>query len=156
MKVFFIALVVYVDDIILTSNDVNAICEVKKYLNDCFSIKDLGGLKYILGLKIARTSKGIHLYQIKYVLDLLAEYGYLECKPSSTPIAVDHQDYMKTKRLEDNTSYRKLIGKLLYLTNTRPDISYAVQQLSQHLENPHEAHLNAANRILRYLKGKPA
>lgn len=68
---------------------------------------------------------------------------------------MDNNDYMSTERLEDNTGYRKLLGKLLYLTNTRPDISYVVQQLSQHLEAPHQAHLVAAHRILRYLKGKP-
>lgn len=152
----FIALTVYVDDVILARNDESAIKEIKSYLHKCFSIKYLGRLKFIMGLEIARNKEGIHLYQRKYTLDLLAEYGFLESKSATTPISMDQQDYSQTKPLEDITGYRQLIGKLLYLTNTRPDISFAVQQLSQHLEQPHEGHLTAAHRILRYLKGKPA
>lgn len=116
----------------------------------------MGKLKYILGIEVARNKSGIHIYQRKYTLELLAKYGFLECKPATTPITIDQQDYTKTKPIEDITGYRKLIGKLLYLTNTRPDISFTVQQLSQHLERPHELHLTAAHRILRYLKGRPS
>lgn len=155
IKGYFITLDVYVDDIILASDNMNAIVEIKRYLHDCFSIKDLGQFKFILGIEIARNTKGIHMYQRKYALDLLAEYGFLDCKPCSTPIPVEQQNYLTTKALEDNSHYIKLIGKLLYFSNTRPDISYAVQQLSQHLDKLHEAHMLAAHRILHYLKGKP-
>lgn len=85
---------------------------------------------------------------------LLQNMAFLVCKPSTTPIPLNQQDYKQTKPLEDITGYRQLIGKLLYLTNRRPHVSYVVQQLSQHLEHPHEAHLSAAHGILRYLKGK--
>lgn len=142
----FVALIIYVDYIILASNNVKAIQDVKNYLNICFSIKDLGKLKFILGLEIAR----------KYTLDLLAKYGFVDCKPAPTPITTEKADFTKTGKLPYNTEYMKLIGKLLYLLNTRPDISYAVQQLSQFLDNPLEAYLTAAHRILRYLKGNPA
>lgn len=94
--------------------------------------------------------------QRKYTSDLLADYGFLECKTATTLITLDQQDYTTTKPMEDIFAYRQLIGKLLYLTNTRPGNSFVVQQLSQHLEHPHEAHLTIAHRILRYLKGKPS
>lgn len=68
---------------------------------------------------------------------------------------MDKQDFTKTKKLDCNTKYRKLVEKLPYLANKRPDIAYAVQQLSQHLKSPYEFHLTAANRVLRYLKWKP-
>lgn len=126
----FIALTVHVDDLILASNCEKEIKEVKNYLPECFSIKDFEKLKYILGLEVARNKEGIHLYQRKYTLDLLVENGLIDSKPISTPITMDKIDYTKTGKLQDNNSYRKLIGKLLYLTNTRPDIAYAVQQLS--------------------------
>lgn len=152
----FVALTVYVDDLILASNYEKEIKNIKSYLHKCFSIKDLGMLKYIRGLEVVRNKEGIHLYQQKYTLDLLAEYGFISSKQVSTPITVGTIAYIKTRKLQDNTNYRKLIGKLLYITNTNLDIAYVVQQLSQHLKNPHEAHLTAAHRILRYLKGKPA
>lgn len=93
-------------------------------------MKDLGKLKFMLGLEIARNNKGIHLYQRKYTLDLLADYGFLESKAASTPIRVTKERNQETKALENNIEYGKLVGMLLYLTITRPDISYAVQQLS--------------------------
>lgn len=92
-----VSLTVYVDDIILASDNEEAIKDVKQYLQKCFSIKDLSKLKFILGMQIARYSKGIHLYQRKYTLDLLAEYGFIECKHVSTPIITDRIDYSKTK-----------------------------------------------------------
>lgn len=70
-KGMFIALTVYIDDVILASNNMNAITEIKKYLHDCFSIKDLGKLKFILGIEIERNRNGIHMYQRKHTLDLL-------------------------------------------------------------------------------------
>ncbi|KAL4310349.1 hypothetical protein GQ457_01G030280 [Hibiscus cannabinus] len=152
----FIALVVYVDDIVLVSPSVTAITAIKHFLHETFKIKDLGDLKYFLGFEVARSSKGINLCQRKYTLELLQEFGFLECKPATTPMVpskkLSKQDGVP---LQDITLYRKLIGKLLYLTNTRPDIVFAVQQLSQFLSAPTDLHMVAAHRILRYLKGSP-
>lgn len=88
-----------------------------------------------LALEIARNNKRIHVYQRKYTLGILVEYGFLESKPCITPTSMHKKDYNSSKLIEDN-KHRKLIAKLLYLTNTRPDIAFAVQQLSQHLETP--------------------
>ena len=151
-------LLVYVDDIILMGNNIAEIQTMITLLDREFRIKDLGDLKFFLGLEIARTSKGIHLCQRKYTLDILSESGMLGCKPNLTPMDYSTKlqaDSGSLLSAESSSSYRRLIGKLIYLTNTRPDITYAVQQLSQYMATPTNAHLQAAFRILRYLKGTP-
>ena len=151
-------LLVYVDDIILTGNSESEIQDVIKLLDQAFKIKDLGNLKYFLGLEIARSSSGIHLCQRKYTLDILSDSGMLGCRPNVTPM--DYSTKLQATAgtplsTEASSSYRRLIGRLIYLTNTRPDITYAVQQLSQYMSNPTSVHQQAAYRILRYLKGTP-
>ncbi|XP_031096897.1 uncharacterized protein LOC116001147 [Ipomoea triloba] len=149
----FIALLVYVDDVILASPNLSQVQQIKSHLDKVFHIKDLGPLKFFLGLEIGRNSKGICMSQRKYTLELLEETGFLQCKPVKTPMvtSVKFSRHIGNK-LEDATQYRKLLGKLLYLTITRPDISYAIQQLSQFLDCPTDIHLQAAHRVLRYLK----
>jgi len=115
-------------------------------------------LKFFLGLEIARTNHGIHLWQRKYALDILSDSDMLGCKPHSTPMDYSVKLQMHSGNSlsdESSSSYRRLIGRLIYLTNTRPDIAYAVQQLSQYMLAPTTTHLQAAFRILRYLKGSP-
>ncbi|XP_072054345.1 uncharacterized mitochondrial protein AtMg00810-like [Arachis hypogaea] len=82
----FTVILVYVDDLVLTGNDIDEINSIKQNLDDKFKIKDLGDLKYFLGMKVARSNSGIHIYQRKYTMDLLRNFGYLDCKPLSTPI----------------------------------------------------------------------
>nr|KYP54918.1 Retrovirus-related Pol polyprotein from transposon TNT 1-94 [Cajanus cajan] len=152
----FTALLIYVDDLILAGTDIYEINSVKQHLHDSFRIKDLGPLKYFLGLEIARSSTGITVSHRKYALDILSDSGFLASKPVPSPM-------VKTLKLHNDDNdlcanpgeYRQLVGRLLYLTNTRPDISYAVQQLSQFMAAPTTAHLKAFHRILRYIKGKP-
>ncbi|KAL5562467.1 hypothetical protein UlMin_032214 [Ulmus minor] len=152
----FMALLVYVDDVIIASSDQQAIVKLKADLNKEFKLKDLGDLKYFLGLEIAHSTAGICVSQRKYVLDLLSEFGYLGCKPAITPMEVNTRLSISDEAdLPDVGMYRRLIGKLLYLTLTRPDISYAVGQLSQFLSTPKASHLQAAQRVLRYLKAVP-
>ncbi|XP_016173321.1 uncharacterized protein LOC107615806 [Arachis ipaensis] len=153
----FTAILVYVDDLVLTGNEIGEINSIKQDLDDKFKIKDLGDLKYFLGMEVARSNSGIHIYQRKYTMDLLRDFGYLDCKPLSTPF--DYSQKLSKESgtiLTDNTVYRQLIGRLLYLTNTRPDISYAVGRLSQFLNCATTSHLQTAFCVLRYLKGRPA
>ncbi|XP_071708189.1 uncharacterized protein [Rutidosis leptorrhynchoides] len=155
----FIAILVYVDEIVVTGNNLNEIEKFKLFLKLKFQIKDLGKLKYFLGIEILNNEKGICMNQRKYCLDLLSDYGMLGCKPANTPIesnlyvACDPSE--KDPLLSNITEYQKLIGRLIYLTLTRPDISYAVQVLSQFMHAALQSHLNLAFRVLRYLKCAP-
>uniref|UniRef100_A0A2N9GA05 Integrase catalytic domain-containing protein n=1 Tax=Fagus sylvatica TaxID=28930 RepID=A0A2N9GA05_FAGSY len=150
----FMALLVYVDDILIASNDMPSVHALKESLHAEFKLKDLGPLKYFLGLEVARSTKGISLCQRKYALDILSDSGLLASKPVATPMEQNLKMSQSTGDLLDDPSiYRRLVGRLLYLTVTRPDISYSVQKLSQFMSRPTNAHLTAANRVLRYIKG---
>ncbi|WVZ26252.1 hypothetical protein V8G54_004796 [Vigna mungo] len=124
---------IHVDDIIITGNDDGQIQCVTDLLHSTFRVKNLGDLTYFLGLEVARNSKGIHLSQRKYVLDLLAETGFLDNSHVPTPMVPKQSNTNSVRPLEDvvTASYRRLIGKLIYLTTTRPDITFVVNQLSQ-------------------------
>lgn len=149
-------LLVYVDDIIVTGNDKKEQQALSQRLAKEFEIKTLGRLKYFLGIEVAHSRKGIFISQQKYVTDLLIETGQGACKPASTPIDPNHklgnaeEDAMVNKEM-----YQRLVGRLIYLSHTRPDIAYAVSVISQFMHNPKETHLRAAHRILQYLKGTP-
>nr|GEV63950.1 retrovirus-related Pol polyprotein from transposon TNT 1-94 [Tanacetum cinerariifolium] len=147
---------IYVDDVIITGNCPNKIQEVKKQLDKEFSIKDLGTLKYFLGIEVVKTKDGLVLSQRKYTLDILNDCGKLGCKPSTFPIEQGLKlDKGEHEATVDASQYRRLIGRLLYLQATRPDITYSVNVLSQFVADPRKSHLEAANRVLRYLKATP-
>ncbi|GJT33574.1 ribonuclease H-like domain-containing protein [Tanacetum coccineum] len=158
-KGVFLALLVYVDDIIISGKNVFEIEKFRVYLKSKFMIKDLGKLKYFLGIEVIDTSNGIHLNQRKYVLDLLSDYGMLACKPTKTLLMsklINSNEATDIDHILDNDiDYQKLIGKLIYLINTRPDISYVVHCLSQFMHSPLKSHLKTTFKILRYLKGCP-
>ena len=131
-------------------------CNLKKLLAKEFEVKDLGSLKYFLGMEVARSKKGISDSHCKYVLDLLEETGMTHCKPAETPM--DHTTKLGTLEGSapvDKGRYQRLVGKLIYLSHTRPDISFSVSVVSQFMNNPTEEHMNAVYRILRYLKMTP-
>ncbi|CAJ2657635.1 unnamed protein product [Trifolium pratense] len=152
----FTTILVYVDDIVLTGNSLAEIEATKSRLHKAFGIKDIGTLKFFLGLEVAHSQQGITLCQRKYCLDLLTETGTLGCKPSSVPMDPSNRLHHDDSEPHPNiTEYRALVGKLLYLTSTRPDIAFPVQQLSQFLDAPTSAHFKAAQKVLRYLKGNP-
>ncbi|RVW69268.1 Copia protein [Vitis vinifera] len=149
-------LIVYVDDIILSGNDMEELQNLTKYLSEEFEVKDLGNLKYFLGMVVARSRKGIVVSQRKYILDLLKETGMLGCKPSDTPM--DSQKKLgieKESTPVDRGRYQRLVGRLIYLSHTRPDIGFAVSVVSQFMHSPTEEHMEAVYRILRYLKMTP-
>ncbi|WVY99969.1 hypothetical protein V8G54_026039 [Vigna mungo] len=149
-------LLVYVDDIILTGDDK----EEQRLLSQClgkeFEIKTLGKLKYFLGIEVDHSKKGIFISQQKYITDLLKETGKAACKPASTPLEPNiklgnaEEDVVVEKEM-----YQRLVGRLIYLSHTRQDIAYAVSLISQFMHSPKETHLQAAHKILQYLKGTP-
>ncbi|KAK3006201.1 hypothetical protein RJ639_017740 [Escallonia herrerae] len=149
----FTAILIYVDDILLTGNDLQEIERLKKFLLKRFRIKDLGDLKYFLGIKFSRSKKGIFMSQRKYALDILQDSGLLGVRPDKFPM---EQNLKLTPTdgilLSDPTKYRRLVGGLIYLTVTRPDIVYSVRTLSQFMHEPRKLHWNAAIRILKYIK----
>ncbi|KAG7559384.1 Ribonuclease H-like superfamily [Arabidopsis thaliana x Arabidopsis arenosa] len=154
-----VVILVYVDDIIISGNDKVGIQETKAFLKSVFDIKDLGELKYFLGIEVCRSKEGLFLSQRKYTLDLLSQVGKLGAKPAKTPLEDDYKANRKgeldNKPFEDVTQYRRLVGKLIYLTITRPDICFAVNVVSQHMQAPTLHHWNMVTRILKYLKGAP-
>ncbi|GJY13659.1 retrovirus-related pol polyprotein from transposon RE1 [Tanacetum coccineum] len=143
-------------DITLIGNDITHITQIKEQLHKEFSIKDLGSLNYYLGTEILRKTTGLIMTQIKYTLELLQSVGLLNVKPSSIPFdpltKLNHDD---GDPLDDPSQYRTLVGKLLYLTITRLDISYAAQTLSQFIKSPRTPHLKSLIEFLRYLKSCP-
>lgn len=149
-------LIIYVDDMIITGDDGEEIKLLQKNLFSEFEMKNLGGLKYFLGIEVMRSKEGIFLSQRKYVLDLLAETGLLDCKPTETPIAVNHGlRGDSSNRPADKEQYQRIVGKLIYLSHTRPDIAYAVGVISQFMHKPLVEHMEAAIRVIRYLKSSP-
>ncbi|XP_019059405.1 PREDICTED: uncharacterized protein LOC109117185 [Tarenaya hassleriana] len=152
-----VAVLVYVNDILVTGNNAELVSEIKSVLSTAFKIRDLGDLKFFLGLEVTRSSKGISVCQRKYTLELLEDFGMLGCKPASTPMEFRNKLSSDSGILfSDPLEYRRLVGKLIYLALTRPDISFAVTKLSQYMSQPRSDHLQAAHRVLRYLKGVPA
>lgn len=155
-KTGFTSILVYVDDLILAGTDAEEINRVKMLLDEKFSIKDLGDLKYFLGFEVARNQEGISLCQRKYALDLLQETGLLGTKPCSTPMEPGLQLHKNLgDPVNDPAVYRRLIGRLLYLTHSRPEISYAVGKLSKFMDKPTDIHMLAALRVLKFIKNHP-
>ena len=132
-------LIVYVDDIILTGDDVMEMNRLKKSLASEFVIKDLGLLRYFLGMEVARSKKGIVVSQRKYILDLLKETGMNGCRPLDTPMDPNVKLGKNGEGvLVDTARYQRLVGKLIYLSHTRLDIAFAVSMVSQFMHAPYE------------------
>ncbi|GKV37323.1 hypothetical protein SLEP1_g45363 [Rubroshorea leprosula] len=152
----FLAVLVYVDDLMIAGNNSTLCQHLKDFLNSQFHIKDLGRLKYFLDIEVARHPSRIFLCQRKYTLDILFESEMLGAKPVSFPME------QKLKLTLDGGSplpnpmqYRRLVGQLIYLTITRPEISFSVHILSQFMQAPTQLHLDATMRVLCYLKSSP-
>jgi len=152
----FTAVLIYVDDILLTGNDLEEIQYLKTSLLQKFLIKDLGNLKYFLGIEFSRSRKGIFMSQRKYALDILQDTGLTGARPDKFPMEQNLKlSLTEGEKLNDPSKYRRLIGRLIYLTVTRPDIAYSVRMLSQFMHEPRKPHWEAALRVLRYIKGTP-
>ncbi|KAM1108382.1 hypothetical protein ACFX2B_004976 [Malus domestica] len=149
---FITFILVYVDDIIITGSS-PALCQsIISQLQSLFPVKDLGDIHYFLGIEVHRSAKGLFLHQSKYALDLLKKTDMLGVKPCTTPVSSIKLDHSGSP-LTNPTSYRSTVGTLQYLTWTRPDLAFAVNQVCQYMHTPRTIHLQAVKRILRYLKG---
>jgi hypothetical protein len=157
LKGLFIALLVYVDDIVVAVDNSTKVSKFIQLLNDRFKLKDLGQLKYFLSLEIARNEFGISVCQRKYALEVLEDTGMLASKPVHFPMEHNVKFSKDSSQfLDDPTSYRRLVRRLLYLTISRPDISFVVQVLSQFMDKPRVPYLAVATRVLRFIKASPA
>ncbi|GKD43135.1 ribonuclease H-like domain-containing protein [Tanacetum coccineum] len=137
----------------LTPSSTSLLQRIISLLHAEFAMTDLGPLNYFLGISATRTTSGIFLSQTKYATEILEQAQMLNCNPCRTPIDTEKKLGPEGSPVTDPTLYRSLAGSLQYLTFTRPDLSYAVQQLCLYMHDPREPHLNAMKRVLRYLRG---
>ncbi|TQD68987.1 hypothetical protein C1H46_045480 [Malus baccata] len=152
LQPFPVLVLVYVDDILVTGPNTSLCQSFIQQLSSLFPVKDLGPLHYFLGLEVHRSADGIFLSQSKYALDLLVKTSMAGCKPCPTPLGTQKLDHTGAL-LADPKEYRSIVGALQYLTWTRPDLSFAVNQVCQFLHCPRDSHFQAVKRILRFLKG---
>ncbi|XP_068331609.1 uncharacterized mitochondrial protein AtMg00810-like [Pyrus communis] len=149
-----VVLLLYVDDIILSRDDETKVQAVINQLTSEFDMKDLGLLHYFLGLQIEYQTHGLFMHQSKHVSDLLKKTNMLDSKPCTTPCHPNHKLLNHgSPPFLDSGLYRSIVGALQYLTFTRPDIAYSVNQVSQFMHSPLESHFVAVKRILQYLRG---
>ncbi|CAN6695772.1 unnamed protein product [Malus baccata var. baccata] len=148
-----LVVLIYVDDLIIAGDNAEEIFKLKQSLRQRFAIKDLGVLKYFLGIEMATSHNGLFLNQRKYILDLLKEVNIRDAKPAITPLDSKLKPSLEGTPLTDIHHYQRLVGKLIYLTITRPNITYSISVVSQFMHSPTIEHLNLVKRILRYLKG---
>nr|XP_016494079.1 PREDICTED: uncharacterized mitochondrial protein AtMg00810-like [Nicotiana tabacum] len=159
---------IYIDDMLITGGRLDLIEDTKNALQKAFKMKDLGELKYFLGIEFARSEKGILMHQRKYVLELVSELGLSAGKPIGTPMdnnikltTREYDEHLSTASLTedevlpDQGPYQRLIEKLLYLTVRRPDIAFSKQNLSQYLHQPKRSYMEAAQRRVKYIKNEP-
>lgn len=132
---FSTLVILYVDDILVTGSHESEIRHLKQLLDINFTIKDLGHIKYYLGMEVSRSSQGILVHQRKYILDLLQDFGQLDSKPFTIAMEQHIKLHDTTSPLLlDPSQYRCLIGKMQYLTMTRPDISFTINFFKLHVK----------------------
>ncbi|KAM2234356.1 hypothetical protein EV2_013133 [Malus domestica] len=149
----YLILLIYVDDILLTGNSTPHMSRLIHQLGTLFSMKDLGSLHYFLGVEVTYHGDQMHLNQAKYAVDLLKRTKFLDAKPISTPVSCGQKlSAYNGEPHDDVETYRSVVGALQYLTITRPDLSYAVNQVCQFMQSPKNTHWMAVKRILRYVK----
>nr|GEV95702.1 hypothetical protein [Tanacetum cinerariifolium] len=147
---------VYVDDIIFGSTRKEMCAEFEKMMHKKFQISSIGELTFLLGLHVKQKEDGIFISQDKYVNEILTKFGFSDVKTTSTPIET-HKTLLKDEKGEDVDEhlYRSMIGSLMYLTCSRPDIMFAICAYARFQVNPKILHLHAVKRSFRYIKGQP-
>ena len=148
--------VIYVDDLIITGDNQSFIAETKKKLHAQFDMTDMGLLHFFLGLEIWQHEQGIFVSQQRYIQELLTTFGMADARPISSPMDVNQKfSCSSDSPSTDQHLYQKLIGSLIWLLNTRCDISFPVGLLAGFMGSPLQTHWQAGLRILRYLKSSP-
>ncbi|GJS53782.1 putative reverse transcriptase domain-containing protein [Tanacetum coccineum] len=148
---------IYVDDIIFGSTKKELCDEFEKLMKDKFQMSSMGELTFFLGLQVQQKKKGIFISQDKYVHEILRKYNYTDVKSASTPTDLEKPLVQDGDAADvDEHLYRSMIGSLMYLTASRPDIMFAVCACARFQVSPKTSHLLAVKRIFRYLKGKPS
>ncbi|GJR88253.1 putative ribonuclease H-like domain-containing protein [Tanacetum coccineum] len=147
---------VYVDDIIFCSTKKSLCIEFEKMMHKKFQMSSMGELTFFLGLQVKQKEDGIFISQDKYVTEILKKFSFTDVKTASTPMETQ-KPLLKDEDGEevDVHLYRSMIGSLMYLTSSRPDIMFAVCACARYQVNPKVSHLYAVKRIFRYLKGQP-
>ena len=148
-------MLIYVDDIIVTSSSPKSITALLSDLKIDFALKDLGELNYFLGIEVRKEEDGILLTQEKYAKEILTRVGMKNCKPATTPLSSTEKLSLHEGEVlsaEDSTRYKSVVGVLQYLTLTRPDLAYSVNKVCQFLHSPTKTHWAAVKRILRYVR----
>ncbi|XP_071709426.1 uncharacterized mitochondrial protein AtMg00810-like [Rutidosis leptorrhynchoides] len=146
-------LLLYVDDIILTASSTALLQQIITSLSREFAMTDIGPLDYFLGISATRNSEGMFLSQRQYALDILDRADMSHCKPCNTPVDTQSKLGPNGPPVSDPTLYRSLAGALQYLTFTRPDITYTVQQLCLFMHDAREPHFSTLKRVIRYVRG---
>jgi hypothetical protein len=145
---------VYVDDIIFGSDDDMLSQKFSKDMQSEFEMSLLGELNFFLGLQISQLDEGIFISQTKYIKEMLKKFGMEDCKPVSTPMVTGCKLRKDDESKEaDQRLYRSMIGILLYVTTSRPDVMQAVGHVARFQATPKETHVMEVKRIFRYLKG---
>ncbi|CAL2267031.1 unnamed protein product [Prunus armeniaca] len=144
----------YVDDIVYTGSSSQMIEEFRRDMMEHYEMTDLGVLHHFLGMGVIQPKQNIFLHQRKYGQKLVEKFGLKDCKIVATPLAMN-ETLSKNDGSEaaDEGEYRQIVGSLLYLTATRPDIMFAASLLARFMHNPTKKHMGTAKRVLRYIQG---
>ena len=152
----FILVQIYVDDIIFGSTDEKLCKKFANLMKSQYEMSMMGELTYFLGLQVKQVKEGIFINQTKYIYDLLKKFDLLDCKEAKTPMPTATKlELSPNEKSVDISNYRGMVGSLLYLTASRPDIMFSTCLCARFQSNPKESHLIAIKRIFRYLKGTP-
>ncbi|GJU29998.1 retrovirus-related pol polyprotein from transposon TNT 1-94 [Tanacetum coccineum] len=143
---------IYVDDIIFGSTNPKLSKRFGKLMHSKFDMSMMGELKFFLGIQIHQSPRGIFINQAKYAQEILKKHGMTSCDSVGTPMATKHLDADLSGTPVDQTKYRSMVGALMYLTASRPDIVHATCYCARYQAKPTEKHLTAVKRIFRYLK----
>nr|GEX54536.1 hypothetical protein [Tanacetum cinerariifolium] len=144
---------IYVDDLLYTGNNEQMLEDFKCSMKEEFEMTDLGKMRYFLGIEVLQTTTGIHVSQQKYAIEMLTRFNMLYYNSVVNPIVPGCRLKLKESEPIDETEFKSLVGSLMYITATRPDIQFVVSYISRFMSKPTETHFAAAKRVLRYIQG---